>query len=67
MVLFAGMLTDTLGGKELQDKILSGLEIYEGKPFLEQFGLFMGKVQLLEFGLKKSSNCSLALTFPKGN
>lgn len=43
----------TLGGQELQDKIFTGLEIYEGKPFIERFGLFMGKAQLLEFGLKK--------------
>ncbi|QCZ26137.1 hypothetical protein [Leclercia adecarboxylata] len=47
------MENDTLGGKELQDKILAGLKIYEGKSFLERFGLFMGKAQLLEFGLKK--------------
>lgn len=44
---------DTLGGKELQDKTFAGLEIYVGKPFIERFGLFMGKAQLLEFGLKK--------------
>lgn len=49
------MDNDTLGGQELQDKIFAGLEIYEGKPFIERFGLFMGKAQLLEFGLKKSS------------
>ncbi|KIC88478.1 hypothetical protein [Pantoea agglomerans] len=47
------MDNDTLGGQELQDKIFAGLEIYEGKPFIERFGLFMGKAQLLEFGLKK--------------
>ena len=43
----------TLGGQELREKIFAGLEIYKGKPFIERFGLFMGKVQLLEFGLKK--------------
>lgn len=47
------MENDTLGGKELRDKILAGLEIYKGKPFLERLGLFMGKAQLLEFGMKK--------------
>lgn len=47
------MDNDTLGGEELQNKIFAGLEIYEGKPFIERFGLFMGKAQLLEFGLKK--------------
>ncbi|WP_370425506.1 hypothetical protein AB9Q52_000785 (plasmid) [Pantoea vagans] len=47
------MHNDTLGGHELQDKIFAGLKIYEGKPLIEQFGLFMGKAQLLEFGLKK--------------
>lgn len=47
------MANDTLGGKELQDKIYAGLEIYTGKPFIERFGLFMGKAQLLEFSLKK--------------
>lgn len=45
---------DTLSGQELRDKIFAGLKIYEGNPFIERFGLFMGKVQLLEFGLKKS-------------
>lgn len=44
----------TLGGQELRDKIFSGLKVYEGKAFIERFGLFMGKAQLLEFGLKKS-------------
>lgn len=47
------MHNDTLDSHELQDKIFAGLKIYEGKPFIEQFGLFMGKAQLLEFGLKK--------------
>lgn len=47
------MDNDTLGGQELQDRISAGLEIYDGKPFIERFGLFMGKAQLLEFGLKK--------------
>lgn len=45
---------DTLGGQELRDKIFAGLKVYEGKAFIERFGLFMGKAQLLEFGLKKS-------------
>ena len=44
---------DTLGGLELRDKILAGIKVYEGKAFIERFGLFMGKAQLLEFGLKK--------------
>ncbi|MCE6966303.1 hypothetical protein K6W81_20855 [Enterobacter sp. MW07] len=47
------MDNNTLGGQELQDKIFAGLKIYDGKPFIERFGLFMGKAQLLEFGLKK--------------
>ncbi|EOC1319557.1 hypothetical protein ACI09J_004257 [Cronobacter turicensis] len=47
------MDNNTLGGKELQDQIFENLKIYEGKPFIERFGLFMGKAQLLEFGLKK--------------
>ncbi|WJT05474.1 hypothetical protein ACEPWQ_24960 (plasmid) [Leclercia adecarboxylata] len=47
------MNNNTLGGQELQDKIFAGLKIYDGKPFIERFGLFMGKAQLLEFGLKK--------------
>lgn len=41
------MKNDTLGGQELWDKILAGLEYYEGKLFLERFGLFIGKAQLL--------------------
>lgn len=47
------MDNNTLGGQELQNKIFEGLKIYDGKPFIERFGLFMGKAQLLEFGLKK--------------
>lgn len=47
------MDNDTLGGEELRDKIFAGLKIYEGKTFIERFGLFMGKTQILEFGLKK--------------
>lgn len=47
------MDNNTLDGQELKDKIFTGLEIYDGKPFIERFGLFMGKTQLLEFGLKK--------------
>ncbi|EOV9576585.1 hypothetical protein ACN5LO_004044 [Cronobacter sakazakii] len=47
------MDNNTLDGKELQDQIFENLKIYEGKPFIERFGLFMGKAQLLEFGLKK--------------
>ncbi|WP_168217121.1 hypothetical protein [Klebsiella oxytoca] len=41
------MDNDMLGGQELLDKIYAGLEIYEGKTFIERFGLFMGKAQLL--------------------
>ncbi|ELR8757067.1 hypothetical protein PXV26_004419 [Escherichia coli] len=47
------MDNNTLGGQEFHDKIFAGLKIYNGKPFIERFGLFMGKAQLLEFGLKK--------------
>ena len=60
------MENDTLGGKELRDKILAGLEIYEGKPFLERFGLFMGKAQLLEFGLKKILESLPGYNLPEG-
>lgn len=61
------MVNATLGGQELQDKIFAGLEIYKGKSFIEQFGLFMGKVQLLEFGLKKSQFLFRVITFLKRN
>ncbi|XUA21498.1 hypothetical protein ACQVA2_22000 (plasmid) [Citrobacter sp. OP27] len=47
------MDNEELAGKEFQDKIFAGMKIYEGKPFLERYGIFMGKAQLLEFGLKK--------------
>ncbi len=53
---------DTLGGQELHDKIFAVLKIYENKSFVERFGLFMGKAQLLEFGLKK-----ILLTLPGYN
>ncbi|EOV9595166.1 hypothetical protein ACN5PR_000570 [Cronobacter dublinensis] len=43
----------TLDHKELLAKIDAAIKIYTGKPFIERFGLFMGKTQLLEFGLKK--------------
>lgn len=47
------MVNQELGGNKLQELVLDGLKIYEGKAFLESYGIFMGKTQLLEFGLKK--------------
>lgn len=60
------MENDTQGGKELQEKILTGLEIYEGKFFIERYGLFMSKAQQLEFALKKIIESLLGFNLPKG-
>jgi len=47
------MDNSTIGGQELRDKISAGMKVYDDKSFIERFGIFMGKAQLLEFGLKK--------------
>ncbi|WP_049200542.1 hypothetical protein [Serratia marcescens] len=59
------MRNDMLGDKELRYKILTGLEICEGKPFLERFVLLVGKAKLLEFGLKKILKSFLDLNLPE--
>ena len=42
-----------LTGEEVQKKVFEQLKQYENRSFLEIFALFMGKAQILEFGLKK--------------
>ncbi|EKO3567028.1 hypothetical protein [Vibrio metschnikovii] len=37
---------------EIRQKVLKKVEEYEDRPVLEQYALFMGKAQLLEFYLK---------------
>ncbi|MGB1201416.1 MAG: hypothetical protein ACPG5R_07620 [Cognaticolwellia aestuarii] len=39
--------------EELRAKIFESLKNYDDKSFLEMFSLYLGKVQLLEFALKK--------------
>ncbi|EJE8521959.1 hypothetical protein P3656_19920 [Vibrio parahaemolyticus] len=41
-----------LSGKEIQHRVLLKVEEYQDKSVLEQYALFMGKAQLLEFCLK---------------
>ncbi|MBF4222565.1 hypothetical protein PL85_18630 [Vibrio anguillarum] len=41
-----------LSGAEIRQKVLKKVEEYEDRPVLEQYALFMGKAQLLEFYLK---------------
>lgn len=38
--------------EEIQERVLAKLEEQKGLSFLEQYAMFMGKAQLLEFGLK---------------
>lgn len=42
-----------LQGWQIKRAVLRRIKRYEGHTFLEQFALFMGKAQVLEFGLKQ--------------
>lgn len=61
------MDNSTIGGQELQDKISAGMKVYDDKSFIERFGIFMGKAQLLEFGLKKFSHLFRTFRLRKKN
>jgi hypothetical protein len=39
--------------EQIQEGMKKGLEKYENLNFLAKFGMFMGVIQILEFGLKK--------------
>lgn len=41
-----------LSKQEIQELVLAKLETQKGLSFLEQYAIYMGKAQLLEFGLK---------------
>ncbi|MFG0323708.1 hypothetical protein ACF8EF_15425 [Pseudomonas sp. zjy_15] len=41
-----------LSKKEIQEKVFAKLDEQKGLSFLEQYAMYMGKAQLLEFGLK---------------
>lgn len=43
----------TLSGEDLQAEVLERLQGYEGFNRFEKYAMFMGKAQLLEFGLKR--------------
>lgn len=45
-----------LSGEEIQEETIRRLRIYEERSFLEQYAIFMGKAQILEFGLKSLLN-----------
>lgn len=42
----------TLTGEEIKIRVLAKLDEYENLSHLEQYAMFMGKAQILEFGLK---------------
>lgn len=42
----------SLSGKRIQNAVNKKLEGYKNLTFLEQYAMFMGKAQILEFGLK---------------
>ena len=42
----------SLSKEEIQKKVLAKLDEQKGLNFLEQYAIYMGKAQLLEFGLK---------------
>ena len=46
-------MNDLLTKEDIIALVQDGLKIYKEKEFLEAYGIFMGKAQLLEFGLKK--------------
>jgi hypothetical protein len=39
-------------GEQIEAKVRAKLDEYKGRSVLEQYALFMGKAQILEFGLK---------------
>lgn len=41
-----------LSGEQIKQEVLAKLDQYKGRSVLEQYAIFMGKAQLLEFGLK---------------
>ena len=41
-----------LSAEEINNAVEKKIEGYEGLSFLEQYAMFMGKTQILEFGLK---------------
>lgn len=45
-------ITPSLSCEEITRKITEKLEKYKDLSFLEQYAIFMGKAQILEFGLK---------------
>jgi len=42
----------SLSGEEIKESVEEKLNTYERLSFLEQYAMFMGKAQILEFGLK---------------
>ena len=42
----------SLSGEEIKKLVSQKLEAYKNLSFLEQYAMFMGKAQILEFGLK---------------
>ncbi|WP_019102141.1 hypothetical protein, partial [Chromobacterium haemolyticum] len=38
--------------EQIKGKVLGNLDKYKGRSILELYAIFMGKAQLLEFGLK---------------
>jgi hypothetical protein len=42
----------SLSGEEIKELVLEKLKTYEDLSVLEQYAMFMGKAQILEFGLK---------------
>ncbi|OZY86504.1 hypothetical protein CBP51_05630 [Cellvibrio mixtus] len=44
---------EKLSGEEIQNEVFRRMEKYNEKSFLEQFAIYLGTAQILEFGLKK--------------
>jgi len=44
---------EQLSGEEIQNEVFRLMEKYNEKSFLEQFAIYLGTAQILEFGLKK--------------
>ena len=41
-----------MSGEQIQTEVLARLDQYKDRSVLEQYAIFMGKAQILEFGLK---------------
>jgi hypothetical protein len=42
-----------MSGEQIKAEVLAKIDLYKDRSVLEQYAIFMGKAQILEFGLKR--------------